>query len=301
MRTVASLLLACCAVPALAAAAEPRAAPAPRRPRVAVMELRPLGTEAVKAELLSEVALTEAAAVGGLEVVGKSDINALLGLEKQKQMLGCGEDTACLAEIGGALGVDYLLTGSLGRLGALYRLDLRLVDAKKARVLDRAGESVTGDEEKLVATVQRGVRRLLAPVAPAAEKASPTPAAAQGAATAAAPSRYDGRWEVRVVCPPTADAKGYELGFPASVAGGRLDGQNGVPGTPGSLRLTGVIPADGEAMLHADGVVGDAAYAVKHATAGTRVRYRVKAHFEERSGTGKRLEHRPCDVTFTRR
>src|SRR5512140_3551926 len=90
-----------------------------KRVRVAVMEMRPLGTEAVKAELLSEVALTEASRVAGLEVIGKSDIAGIVGFEKQKAMLGCGEELPCIGEIAGALGADYLLLGSLGRLGTL--------------------------------------------------------------------------------------------------------------------------------------------------------------------------------------
>jgi TolB-like protein len=135
-----------------------------KKTRVAVMEIRPLGTEQVKADLLSEVALTEAAGFDKLEIIGRSDIASMIGFEQQKKVLGCVEDSSCLAEIGGALGVDYVLIGSLGRLGALYRVDLKVVDTKKARVLGRYGESVTGEEEKLVAAVQKGVRQLLTPV-----------------------------------------------------------------------------------------------------------------------------------------
>jgi TolB-like protein len=136
----------------------------PKKIRVAVMEIRPLGTEQVKSDLLSEVALTEAAAFERLEIIGRSDIASMIGFEQQKKVLGCVEDSSCLAEIGGALGVDYVLIGSLGRLGTLYRVDLKVVDTKKARVLGRFGESVTSEEEKLVAAVQKGVRQLLTPI-----------------------------------------------------------------------------------------------------------------------------------------
>jgi hypothetical protein len=37
----------------------------------------------------------------------------LLGLERQKQMLGCAEDSSnCLAELAGALGARFVLNGS---------------------------------------------------------------------------------------------------------------------------------------------------------------------------------------------
>ena len=77
--TLTLTALALCAAPGA-----PRAAD--RRPRVAIMDLRSLGTDANVAELLSEMALTEATSVGGVEVIGRSEINAVLGLEKQKQM-----------------------------------------------------------------------------------------------------------------------------------------------------------------------------------------------------------------------
>ncbi len=182
-------------LPVLASAAPAAAPPAgPRKTRVAVMEIRSLGTEVHKAELLSEVALTEASNMERFEIIGRSDIASMIGFDQQKKVLGCTDDSNCLAEIGGALGVDYVMVGSLGRLGALYRVDLKIVDTKKARVLGRFGESVEGSEEKLVATVQRGVRKLLTPLlgdlpvpgAVAAETAAkPTTAPAQAPATTA--------------------------------------------------------------------------------------------------------------------
>ncbi|MBI5068649.1 MAG: hypothetical protein HZB56_10450 [Deltaproteobacteria bacterium] len=188
------------------------APPAPRKTRVAVMEIRALGTEAHKAELLSEVALTEASGLERFEIIGRSDIASMIGFEQQKKVLGCADDSSCLAEIGGALGVDQVLVGSLGRLGALYRVDLKLVDAKKARVLARFGESVEGNEEKLVATVQRGVRALLAPLLggdppppvaarprPGAVPLPPPPAGAAPAPAAGttAPAAAGGGWTRR--------------------------------------------------------------------------------------------------------
>jgi TolB-like protein len=139
-----------------------------RKVRVAVMEIRPLGTEATKAELLSEVALTEASSMPGFDVIGRSDITSLIGFEKQKQVMGCAEDSTCLAEIGGALGVDFILVGSLGRIGNLYRLDVKLVDTRKARVRNRLGVTVEGAEEKLVAAIQKAIRDLLKPETPPA-------------------------------------------------------------------------------------------------------------------------------------
>ncbi len=145
----------------------PIAAPAQQKKvRIAVLEIRPLATEAAKAELISEIALTEAASMPGFDVIGKSDINSLIGFEKQKQVMGCSDDSACLAEVGGALGVDFIMVGSLGKIGNMYRIDLKLVETRKARVRGRYGASVEGQEEKLVMAIQKAVQNLLGPLTP---------------------------------------------------------------------------------------------------------------------------------------
>jgi TolB-like protein len=168
----------------LLAAAARAAAPAPPRQKLAVLDVRPIGVDKARADLLSEVAVSEASRFRKLETIGESEVSAMLGAERQRQLLGCKEDAACMAEIGGALGADFMLVGSLGKLGSLHRLDLKLMDARRAKVLARFGETVEGKEERLIAVTQRGVRELLGPVAgePAAAPAEPAAAAPQAAA-----------------------------------------------------------------------------------------------------------------------
>ncbi len=185
----------------VAALAAPQFAPAqPQRTiRIAILDIRALGTDAAKAELLSEVALTEAASIAGIEVIGKSDINSIVGFEKQKQVMGCAEDSTCLAEIGGALGVDYILVGSLGGLGDLFRIDLKLVDAKRAKVRARVGVTVEGKESRLVAAIQKAVHDLVGPVGrdlSAVANAAPPPVKE--------PTRVDAKPDPKLAARPAA-------------------------------------------------------------------------------------------------
>lgn len=162
----AAILAALLPVLAAAAPAAPEAPRKAKRLKVAVMEIKVLHGDPQLEALLSEVALTEAASFRGVDTIGRSDIASLLGLERQRQLLGCSEDASCLADIGGALGVDYLLVGSVGRLGTILRLDLKLVDGRKARVVGRVGTSVDR-AERLVEATQSGVRALLHELSPA--------------------------------------------------------------------------------------------------------------------------------------
>lgn len=152
-------LIAACIVAGLAWTAS--AGEGSKRVKLAVMDLGGFGLEEGQRALLSEVALTAAGASKRIETIGRSDIAAMLGFEKQKQMMGCGDDFSCIAEVGGALGVEYMITGSVGAIGELHRVDVKLVEVRKARVAARAGETVSGGVEDLVAAVQRSVRQVL--------------------------------------------------------------------------------------------------------------------------------------------
>ena len=112
---------------------------------------------------------------------------------------------------------------------------------------------------------------------------------------------FDGNWATTVACGPTADGtRGYNLSFWAQVANGMFRGVYGTEGRPPWLRLEGPIAPDGSAMLIAQGQSGDPDYAVGRVRAGTRVNYRVEARFSGARGSGKRLDNRPCDLTFVR-
>ena len=73
-----------------------------------------------------------------LKAISGSDIATLIGFEKQKQLLACTEKS-CLSEIGGALGVDYLLSTNLSQMdeGEEWLLTVTLLSVAKAQPLAR--------------------------------------------------------------------------------------------------------------------------------------------------------------------
>jgi len=118
---------------------------------------------------------------------------------------------------------------------------------------------------------------------------------------AAGNDRFDGTWDTVLSCENAAGAMGYSFKFPAIVKDGVLHGEKGTRGKPGWLQLDGKILSDGSAKIYADGLVGAAEFAVGRRPAGTQYGYHIEAKFSEESGTGKRVEGRPCSVTFARR
>jgi TolB-like protein len=181
------------------------------RTKIAVMEVKNVqGVAEGTATILTDIVVSEVARYG-MDVVSKSDIAAIVGFEKQKALLGCSEDSTCLAEIGGALGVDYMLTGQVGQIGSRYRISLILVDVKKGKVASRAADFCDRNEDALANAAQARVRELIGTVqaasaerAAAAKAAPPRPAAAPPPGVAPVPAEPEpvassGGWSTRKI------------------------------------------------------------------------------------------------------
>src|SRR5262249_37444764 len=91
------------------------------------------------------------------------DISAALGAERQKQLMGCTE-SSCLAELGGAMGADYLVRGSASALDQDTALSLSLL-APQGTVLSQVRTRVPGHSSSaLVSALEEQVPRLVDPV-----------------------------------------------------------------------------------------------------------------------------------------
>ena len=62
------------------------------------------------------------------------EITAMLDHEAQKQMVGCADDTSCVASIADALGVDEIVVGQLTVVGDETLFALRRIEQAEARV-----------------------------------------------------------------------------------------------------------------------------------------------------------------------
>jgi TolB-like protein len=145
------------------------------------------GVQPGTATVLTNIVVADVARTG-LDTVSKGDITAIIGFEKQKQILGCSGDAGCVAEIGGALGVDFMLTGPVGQIGSQYHVSLQLVETNKARVAARASRFAEKSEDALVRATREATAEVLAPAiarlpagtARVVFSAAPAPAAKAG-------------------------------------------------------------------------------------------------------------------------
>ena len=104
-----------------------------------------------------------------------------------------------------------------------------------------------------------------------------------------------------IVCADYGDVKGYTWRFPARVHDGELSGKYVNPRDALNFGvLTGAIGAGGDALLTMSGSTGPPEYNVHHTGLHTKIRYTASAHFDAQSGSGKRLEQRPCELSFSK-
>lgn len=153
MRSALASLLA---VPVLLAAA-----PAAGETAVAVMEFASKGGVTQKQmDALGDMLANEIREMGAYRVIGKSDIRAALNFEEQKSLLGC-TDEACIAELGGALGVRWVVVGNVSKFGQTFLLNLKILDVEKIRVAKGVSKKITGGEDKLIDALAQAARELI--------------------------------------------------------------------------------------------------------------------------------------------
>jgi hypothetical protein len=132
--------------------------------RLLVLDLASTGIAPEVARNLSEILASAIRdSIPRTTVLGQSEINSLLALEKQRDLLGCTEDVSCLAEMGGALGADHLVVGSAGRVGNAYVVSLKLMNTREAKTIRHVSKEISGNAELLIEAVRQWGANLVDP------------------------------------------------------------------------------------------------------------------------------------------
>jgi hypothetical protein len=122
------------------------------------------GVSQQKADALMDILAETIADLGNVEVVTRADMKFMLDLEKLKRLAGCS-DEECFAEISGALGMRWIVTGNISRFGKIYVLNLKLADVRDVMVVGRVSRRVRGGEEELLEGLPAAARELFERVA----------------------------------------------------------------------------------------------------------------------------------------
>jgi hypothetical protein len=119
------------------------------------------------------------------------------------------------------------------------------------------------------------------------------------------PYSFDGHWSVKLECDDVRVngdfVKGYISMFEVIVEKGKLEGQYGTAGSPGSVTYIGQVQSNGKVEIEARGNTGKSDYTVGKLTKGTPYAYYMKGEFSGLTGHASRTSVRPCEATFTKR
>lgn len=242
-RAFIAALLAC----GLSASSPARAAE-DGRTRVVVMDVRAVGgLDPKTVEALSSLLASEVARRRDLRVISGADIRTVIGLERQRALLGCS-DATCFAEIGGALGARFVVSSELGAFGSSLLLTVALIDAGSGQTIGRTtrrGPNADAILEQSEPAVHEVLANLPTPKATAAPPpiAPPPPIAAAPPAPEPAPEP--------VPVPPAAIEPAPAPTGPSSVPGWTSIGLGGVAMLGGALLEVSAWSHAGESVTQA--------------------------------------------------
>jgi len=125
------------------------AAPAPDAPRLVVLDLQRVGAATdAEVSLVNDAVVEWVSKAGVFQVISQRDIQTLLGVERQKQLLGCSDDAgSCIAELSGALNARFVLSGQVNKLGGTVQLTLQTLDTQKSQPVGRSLKAAKSVED----------------------------------------------------------------------------------------------------------------------------------------------------------
>jgi hypothetical protein len=175
-----ALLCVLAATPTFAEPLEDPSAPAPDDGRlsVLVLDLQRSNVEPGEVRIVTDLIATQIGRRDNIDVLTASDLADAMGLEAERQAMGCESNESCLAEIAGAMGADLVVFGSVGRLNQTFLVNLNLFSNAETKSVAR--ETVeANDLDELPRAIAVATDRMIVAAIPDAESMihEPAPAA----------------------------------------------------------------------------------------------------------------------------
>jgi len=118
---------------------------AAEKARLAIAELDAIGVDKTLARTTSELLRTELFKTGYFSIMERSQMEKLI--EEQKFHIGGATAEEDIIKIGQLLVVQYFVVGSINRLGAVYLINIRLVNVEKGKFVAADTIEVKSEEE----------------------------------------------------------------------------------------------------------------------------------------------------------
>ncbi len=140
------------------------------KPNIAVINLKnSAGVATGESELISDRLRGDLFNTGKVNVMERDQMQEILK-EQGFQASGACNDESCLVQMGQLLGVQSLVTGSLGKVGSMFLVNVRMIDVKTAKIVKVVSVDIRGEIEDVVGKL-KDIAEQLVSSAPAVKKA----------------------------------------------------------------------------------------------------------------------------------
>lgn len=116
---------------------------------IAVNDLSAKGIRQSSADIISERLRSELFMTGHFKVMERNEMSNVLK-EQGFQKSGACDEATCLVEVGQLLGVQKIIAGSVGKIGSLYTISLRMINVSSGEIVYTVNEDYDGTIEGFI-------------------------------------------------------------------------------------------------------------------------------------------------------
>ncbi len=113
---------------------------------IAILDLKPKGITEDDASLLTENLQVELLSTGAFKIMERTEMNAILTEQKFQGTGLVSDDPNYAVQIGKIIGVKQIIIGSVGKIGTLYTITIKMVDVETSSILEAISEKCKGCE-----------------------------------------------------------------------------------------------------------------------------------------------------------
>jgi TolB-like protein/TM2 domain-containing membrane protein YozV len=122
------------------------------KPTVAILDFEGQGVDASEVQTLSERMRTEIGNTNAVRLIERKAVEKIM-MEQGLQQSGCTTDE-CAAEVGQLLGVQFMISGSIGKMGKSYTIDIKMFSVETGETERTANSTFKGEIDGLLIEIE---------------------------------------------------------------------------------------------------------------------------------------------------
>ena len=119
---------------------------------IAIIDLEGRGISALEAQTLTDRMRSELVSTGAVTIVERGQMAEILD-EQGFQQTGC-VSSECAVEVGKLLGVSQMATGSIGKIGSSYTIDVRMFAVEDGAIVRSVNRTYSGPIDGLITEIE---------------------------------------------------------------------------------------------------------------------------------------------------